>query len=112
MNLSLIIMITLTVYYGNHNKFNIDLPSSYFPDENHRYYSGNYLITDLSHKFIGDDYYMNMKLAKDSLNSSLFEEEFGVTEQELLDAGADQSFIDALKKDNNTWDEDEAGEEY
>ena len=91
---------------------NIDLPSSYFPDENHRYYSGNYLITDLSHKFIGDDYYMNMKLAKDSLNSSLFEEEFGVTEQELLDAGADQSFIDALKKDNNTWDEDEAGEEY
>ena len=55
---------------------------------------------------------MNMKLAKDYLNSSLFEEEFGVTEQELLDAGADQSFIDALKKDNNTWDEDEAGEEY
>ena len=55
---------------------NIDLPSSYFPDENHRYYSGNYLITDLSHKFIGDDYYMNMKLAKDSLNSSLFEIDF------------------------------------
>ena len=36
----------------------------------------------------------------------------GVSEQELLDAGADQSFIDALLADNNTWNEDEAGEEY
>lgn len=90
---------------------NIDLPSAYFNGEKHKYYSGNYLITELSHKFIGDSYYMDMKLAKDSLSSSLFEEEFGATEQELLDAGADQSFIDALKEDNNTWDEDEAGEE-
>ena len=88
------------------------MPSAYFNGEKHKYYSGNYLITELSHKFIGDSYYMDMKLATDSLSSSLFEEEFGATEQELLDAGADQSFIDALKEDNNTWDEDEAGEEY
>jgi hypothetical protein len=89
---------------------NIDLPSSYFPGEKHKYYSGNYLITELSHKIIGDSYYMDMKLAKESLSSSLFEEEFGATEQELLDSGADQSFIDALQEDTNTW-EDEIGDE-
>ena len=89
---------------------NVDLPSSYFRGENHKYYSGNYLITDLSHKIMGDNYYMDMKLAKDALNSSLFENQFGATEQELLDAGADQSFINALQEDTNVW-EDEIGDE-
>ena len=55
---------------------------------------------------------MDMKLIKDNLSSKLTNMINGVSEQELLDAGADQSFIDALLEDNNTWDEDEAGEEY
>ena len=91
---------------------NIDLPSSYFPNEKHKYYSGNYLISELSHKIIDGQYFMDMKLIKDNLSSNLTNMINGVSEQELLDAGADQSFIDALLEDNNTWDEDEAGEEY
>ena len=57
-------------------------------------------------------YFMDMKLIKDNLSSKLMSLINGVSEQELLDAGADQSFIDALLADNNTWNEDEAGEEY
>ena len=91
----------------------INLPSAHFTGEKHRYYSGNYLITELSHKIIGDSYYMDIKLVKDSLSEKLqtFDDIFGVNEQEMLDAGADQSFLDALVADNNTWNEDEAGEE-
>ena len=91
----------------------IDLPSGHFEGEKHRYYAGNYIVTDLSHKFIGDSYYMDMKLVKDNLTEQLkyFEDAFGVSQQELLDAGADQSFLNALVADENTYDEDEAGEE-
>ena len=103
---------------GNHTRtvgdlVNIDLPSSHFPGEKHRYYAGNYLITELSHKITGDSYYMDMKLVKDNLSEKLkeFEDIYGVTDQEMLDAGAEQSFLDALVADNNVWDEDEAGEE-
>ena len=101
---------------GNHTRtvgdlVYIDLPSTHFHGEKHRYYAGNYLITELSHKIIGDSYYMDMKLIKDNLSSKLTTLVDGVSEQELLDAGADQSFIDALASDNNTWNEDEAGEE-
>ena len=103
---------------GNHTRtvgdiVNIDLPSSHFAGEKHRYYAGNYLITELSHKITGDSYYMDMKLVKDNLSEKLqtFDDIFGVNEQEMLDAGADQSFLDALVADNNTWNEDEAGEE-
>ena len=90
----------------------INLPSSFFVGEQHKYYSGVYLISELSHKIIDDQYFMDMKLIKDNLSSKLTNMINGVSEQELLDAGADQSFIDALLEDNNTWDEDEAGEEY
>ena len=103
---------------GNHTRtvgdiVNIDLPSSHFANEKHRYYSGNYLITELSHKIVGDSYYMDMKLIKDNLSEKLenLEDLYGVTNQEMLDAGADQSFLDALVADDNTWNEDEAGEE-
>ena len=56
---------------------------------------------------------MDMKLVKDNLSEKLkeFEDIYGVTDQEMLDAGAEQSFLDALVADNNVWDEDEAGEE-
>ena len=56
---------------------------------------------------------MDMKLVKDNLTEQLkyFEDAFGVSQQELLDAGADQSFLNALVADENTYDEDEAGEE-
>ena len=91
---------------------NVNLPSSYFDGEQHKYYSGNYLISELSHKIIDGQYFMDMKLIKDNLSSKLMSLINGVSEQELLDAGADQSFIDALLADNNTWNEDEAGEEY
>tara|TARA_Y100000361_G_C11146168_1_gene338160 strand:+ start:80 stop:1705 length:1626 start_codon:yes stop_codon:yes gene_type:complete len=103
---------------GNHTRtvgdlVHIDLPSSHFAGEKHRYYAGNYLITELSHKITGDSYYMDMKLVKDNLSEKLkeFEDIYGVTDQEMLDAGAEQSFLDALVADNNVWDEDEAGEE-
>ena len=103
---------------GNHTRtvgdlVHIDLPSSHFAREKHRYYAGNYLITELSHKITGDSYYMDMKLVKDNLSEKLkeFEDIYGVTDQEMLDAGAEQSFLDALVADNNVWDEDEAGEE-
>ena len=61
---------------GNHTRtvgdlVNIDLPSSHFPGEKHRYYAGNYLITELSHKIGGDSYYMDMKLVKDNLSEKL-----------------------------------------
>ena len=103
---------------GNHTRtvgdlVHIDLPSSHFAGEKHRYYAGNYLITELSHKITGDSYYMDMKLVKDNLSEKLkeFEDIYGVTDQEMLDAGAEQSFLDALVADNKVWDEDEAGEE-
>lgn len=103
---------------GNHTRtvgdlVHIDLPSSHFAGEKHRYYAGNYLITELSHKITGDSYYMDMKLVKDNLSEKLqeFEDIYGVTDQEMLNAGAEQSFLDALVADNNVWDEDEAGEE-
>ena len=103
---------------GNHTRtvgdlVHIDLPSSHFAGDKHRYYAGNYLITELSHKITGDSYYMDMKLVKDNLSEKLkeFEDIYGVTDQEMLDAGAEQSFLDALVADNNVWDEDEAGEE-
>ena len=56
---------------------------------------------------------MDMKLVKDNLSEKLenLEDLYGVTNQEMLDAGADQSFLDALVADDNTWSEDEAGEE-
>ena len=55
---------------GNHTRtvgdlVHIDLPSSHFAGEKHRYYAGNYLITELSHKITGDSYYMDMILVKD-----------------------------------------------
>ena len=91
----------------------IDLPSTHFSGEKHRYYAGNYLITHLSHKIIGDSYFMDMKLVKDNLSEKLkfYEDAYGVSRQELQDAGADESFLEALAADNNKWNEDEAGEE-
>tara|TARA_S200000501_G_scaffold374988_1_gene425851 strand:+ start:1446 stop:3065 length:1620 start_codon:yes stop_codon:yes gene_type:complete len=50
---------------------NVNLPSSYFPGELHKYYSGNYLISELSHKIVDGQYFMDMKLVKDSLSSQL-----------------------------------------
>ena len=91
---------------GNHTRtigdlVYIDLPSSHFSGETHRYYAGNYLITQLSHKIVGDSYFMDMKLVKDNLSEKLkyFEDVYGVTRQELLDAGAENSFLDALASD-------------
>ena len=53
------------------------------------------------------------ELKKHKLSEKLenLEDLYGVTNQEMLDAGADQSFLDALVADDNTWNEDEAGEE-
>lgn len=101
---------------GDHNRtvgeiVEIKLPSAYF-DEEHTFYRGNYLVSKIKHILLDSGKYeMEMQLIRDSLFSMLFDEEFGATEEELIDAGAPQSFIDALKEDNNTFSEDEAGEE-
>ena len=73
------IVLTIRVA-GNHNRtvgdlVHIDLPSLYFEGETHTYYTGTYLISELSHKIIGEQYYMDIKLIKDNLTLQLAEPE-------------------------------------
>jgi len=96
---------------GDHSRtvgelVHIDMPSSYFQGEKHKYYAGNYLITDLSHKIIGDNYYMDMKLCKDALSAKLID----LKNDNLADTvSSEQSTPSPINEDSerdindNTW---------
>jgi hypothetical protein len=79
------------------------LPSSYFQGEKHKYYAGNYLITDLSHKIIGDNYYMDMKLCKDTLSAKLID----LKNDNLADTvSSEQSRLAQIGEDNENVGQD------
>ena len=47
-------------------------PSNYYPDEQHSFYTGLYLITKIQHAVVhGNSYLTTMELAKDTLFSKL-----------------------------------------
>ena len=62
---------------GDHNRtigeiVGIKLPSNYYPKEEHTFYTGNYLITEVIHNVTGGGLFTTqMKLVKDSLFSEL-----------------------------------------
>ena len=88
---------------GDHNRtigevVELKLPSYFFNDD-HKFYSGNYLITNLRHLVTSDNSYITeMQLVRDSLLSPI----------ETVEPP--QEFLQSLEEDENFW-ENEIGDE-
>ena len=87
-------IITQIVVPGDHNRsvgeiIELKYPSNYYPDEQHSFYTGLYLITKVQHAVVhGNSYLTTLELAKDTLFTRLGKVEFE----------SEQTFDDAKKE--------------
>ena len=87
-------IITQITIPGDHNRvigeiIELKYPSNYYPDEQHSFYTGLYLITKVQHAVVhGNSYLTTLELAKDTLFTRLGKVEFE----------SEQTFDDAKKE--------------
>ena len=100
-------IITQITVPGDHNRvigeiIELKYPSNYYPDEQHSFYAGLYLITKIQHSIIhGNSYLTTMELAKDTLFSKLDNTrgtsfERGTISRELNITEDDQFIMDGI----------------
>ena len=87
-------IITQITIPGDHNRvvgeiIELKYPSNYYPDKEHSFYSGLYLITKIVHAVTDSTYLTTMELAKDTLFTRLYRK-YSVQEQ-LGEEGGDYS---------------------
>ena len=91
-------IITQITIPGDHNRvigeiIELKYPSNYYPDEQHSFYSGLYLITKVQHAVVhGNSYLTTLELAKDTLFTRL------MRKQETIEFGDEQIYDDAKKE--------------
>ena len=63
-------------------------PSSYYPNEEHSFYTGHYLITKIQHIITNNSYLTTMELAKDTLFTRLYRHIFDDANEMIFDPEA------------------------
>ncbi len=102
-------IITQITVPGDHNRvvgeiIVLKYPSNYYPDEEHSFYTGHYLITKVQHAVVhGNSYLTTMELAKDALFSRL------VKKEEITGVGGDDEDTDLYDSNTDTSYGDETG---
>ena len=100
-------IITQITIPGDHNRIigeiiELKYPSNYYPDEQHSFYTGLYLITKVQHAVIhGNSYLTTLELAKDTLFSKLAK----TNKADVAGYGApiDESSIDESSQTTDYW---------
>jgi len=100
-------IITQITIPGDHNRvigeiIELKYPSNYYPDEQHSFYTGLYLITKVQHSVIhGNSYLTTLELAKDTLFSKLAK----TSTKDVTGYGApvDESSIDESSQTTDYW---------
>ena len=94
-------IITQITIPGDHNRvigeiIELKYPSNYYPEKEHSFYTGFYLITKIQHTVVRDSYLTVMELAKDTLFTRLHKHFESVEGEETFDpeaqVGLDQGF--------------------
>mgnify|MGYP006172943079 CR=1 FL=1 len=100
-------IITQITIPGDHNRvvgeiIELKYPSNYYPDEQHSFYTGYYLITKVQHAVIhGNSYLTTMELAKDTLFSKL--SKTSIRDHAGYGAPIDESSIDESSQTTDYW---------
>ena len=101
-------IITQITIPGDHNRvvgeiIELKYPSNYYPDEQHSFYTGYYLITKVQHAVIhGNSYLTTMELAKDTLFSKL--SKTSIRDHAGYGAPIDESSIDESSQTTDYWE--------
>ena len=86
-------IITQITIPGDHNRvigeiIELKYPSSYYPNEEHSFYTGHYLITKIQHIITNNSYLTTMELAKDTLFTRLYRHIFDDANEMIFDPEA------------------------
>ena len=86
-------IITQVTVPGDHNRvigeiIELKYPSSYYPNEEHSFYTGHYLITKIQHIITNNSYLTTMELAKYTLFTRLYRHIFDDANEMIFDPEA------------------------